>query len=556
MDVRAGSFTREGMAGFPWVVDLSRGVAVVGNGAAAESVWRSLLVHASAAHGATDSDGPHVTWNTGAWIHRGEHDTAGLVIRCAGSRIESVCERGQLPQSGDWRFDDCTSWDTVLARCGADGDDLDWNNRTASAEGVGIANGSPFLLDPSSEAPHVLVCGRTGTGKSEFVTALVCDWAERFGPAELSWIGIDFKGGATLEPLALLANCRGVVTDLSAHLVGRVLDAITAELLDRERQLRIERVTRIEDSTALGRLVVIVDEFPELVRHFPRAAEVLADVARRGRSLGVHLVITTQNPSVVHRDGLAANVPVRVCFPLASAHDVTSVLGSPPRQLPAIGRPIVAVGDGTQSRVTVRRGASVATTVSQPGDNLPSVWNAPLVPPIGGTHGFGRIDDTVARSQAPAVWSPKDGDVVIVGRRGSGRTTAIQALTQGKDVTRVANLSDIASARAVIVIDDLDRLYDSLPDTRKHELTAILATRRLEPDAPRFVVSVSTWNPRLHGLVANVLVLSTISRDAHLATGEPAETFDPSAKPGVGSWRGRRVVVYARTDSTVTAGIP
>lgn len=556
VDVRAGSVTRDGLAGFPWLVDVSRGVAVVGEGAAAESVWRSLVVHGSAAHGAVDADAAHISWSTGAWIHRGEHSEAGWTIRCVGARIDSVCERGRLPESGDWRPDDTTEWRSVLGRCKAGDEDVYWTDRARCDSGVGIANGVPFRFDPTTESPHLLVCGRTGTGKSEFLAALLCDWAERFTPAELSWVGIDFKGGATLAPLSELAHCRGLVTDLDGRLVDRALDGIAAEMLDRERALRIEGVSRIEDAASLGRLVVVVDEFPELIRYFPRASEVLGDVARRGRSLGVHVVIATQNHSAVHRDGLAGNIPVRVCFPLAHAHDVSQVLGVPAVTPPAIGRPIIAMGDGRQLRVTVRRSASVVVASTADGERLPPVWNEVLAPPISGEVGFGRVDCARTRSQSPATWTVADGDVVVVGKRGSGRTIAIRALVRGLSVTHAQSSNDIATARGIVVVDDVDRLHDSLPDARKHELAAVIASRRLEADPPRFVFSVSGWNPRLHGLVPNVLVLPTVNRDAHLATGEPAETFDPSAKPGVGSWRGQRVVVYASTDSMVTDRIP
>lgn len=556
MDVRAGSISREGLPGFPWLVDVSRGVAVVGEGVAAESVWRSLIVHGSAAHGSADADATHISWPTGAWIHRGEHSEAGLVIRCLGARIDSVCLRGSLPESGDWQADDSSEWRQVLARCDVGDRDVGWVDRSRCDSGIGIADGEPFRLDLTSETPHILVGGRTGTGKSEFLAALLCDWAERFTPAELSWVGFDFKGGATLAPLSELAHCRGLVTDLDGQLVDRALDGIAAEMFDRERALRIEGVSRVEDSAELGRLVIVVDEFPELIRHFPRASEVLADVTRRGRSLGVHVVIATQHISAVHRDGLAGNIPVRVCFPLPHAHEVSAALGSSPRVPPAIGRPIINTVDGRHYRLTVRRGAGVAVTRVAGGNQLSPVWNTVLSPPISGEVGFGRFDIARTRSQSSATWSVSDGDVVVVGKRGSGRTTAIRALVRGLSTTRVRTLDDIAAARGVVVIDDVDRLHDSLPDARKHELAALIASRRLESDPPRFVFSVSGWSPRLHGLVPNVLALANVNRDAHVATGEPAETFDPSAKPGVGSWRGQRVVVYASTDSMVTDGIP
>ena len=554
--VRAGSEVRDGVGGFPWLVDVANGVAVVGDGRAAESVWRSLLVHASAAAGTVGDAVDHATWSTGAWIHRGDHDTAGLSIRCSGGEVESVTRRGSLPERGDWSPDDSTHWLRVLTRCQSGDGPVFWNARKECPDGIGLADGRPFRLDLTSETPHVLVCGRTGTGKSEFLAALLCDWAERFEPARLSWVGIDFKGGATLTPLADLPHCRGIVTDLDGDGVRRVLASLPAELLDRERELALEGVQRVDDSRSLGRLVIVIDEFPELIRQFPEALDVLANVARRGRSLGVHLVVTTQSMNVVHRDGLAANIAVRVCFPMASEHDVTSALGEKARVPPGIGQPVVALGDGRQLRVTVRCGARPADTRAITGTRLESPWLPPLQPPIAGTTGFGRIDDVVRRTQPPARWTPADGDVLIVGRRGSGRSTAARSLVGDRGAAWVRTIEDLANARGLVVIDDLDRMVDELPDSRKHELPSVLSSRRLDVDPPRFILSVVSWSPRLHGLPPNVLVLATPNRDAHLAAGEPLETFDPSAQPGVGSWKGQRVVVYDRTESTVTEGRP
>lgn len=555
-EVRAGSAARDGVPGFPWLVSVVSGVSVVGDGVAAESVWRSLLVHTSAAHGTGDRSGDSVTWPTGVWLVRGESDVAGVTIRCAGNRVLSVTTRGQLPETGDWVPDDMSSWDVVLARCVTGEGDVAWSDRIRCLTGVGLSGGAPYTLDLSSSDPHVVVCGRTGTGKSEFLAALLCDWAERFTPAELSWVGIDFKGGATLSPLGSLNNCRAVVTDLEPAIIDRVLCGIATELTDRERTLRLKGVSRVEDSAELDRLVVVVDEFPELIRQFPQATEVLSNIARRGRSLGVHILVTTQHPNAVHRDALIANIPVRVCFPLASAHDVSAVVGGPAAMAPSIGRPIVVRSDGRQHRVVVRRGASPASTAEKNGARLDPPWRAPLHPPLVGSDGFGRIDDVRQRAQPAARWGPSDGDIVVVGRRGSGKSTALMALCSGFDVSVATSIDDISRTQGVVVIDDLDRIHGELPDSRKHELAALLSSRRLEPNAPTFVLSVTNWSPRLHGLVPNVLVLGVPNRDAHVATGEPPETFDPSAKPGVGSWRGRRVVVYARTDSMVTESIP
>ena len=554
-EVRAGSQSRDGVDGFPWLVDVSGGVAVVGDGPAAHAVWCSLLVHISAAHGPGEGD-TRVTWPGGLFIQRGHAESAHSAIRCAGNRIESVIPRGSLPERGNWVPDTTTGWAEVLARIGGRHSPLPWTDRARCATGVGLSAGSPFLVDVSDATPHILVCGRTGTGKSEFLAALLCDWAERCPPAELSWVGIDFKGGATLAALGELANCRGVVTDLDGALVDRALAGIAVELTERERVLAGEGVTRVEESRQLGRLVVVIDEMPELIRRHPAALEILADIARRGRSLGMHLVMSTQHLAPLNRDGLLGNIAVRVCFPLSATHDVTTVLGARPITAPAVGRPIVVDGNGVQSAVTVRHGATAVASTARDGERLPPPWLAPVRTPINGTNGFGLVDDVNHRCQEPALWTPGDGDVVVCGMRGSGRTTALRSLVGDRPTTWARNIEDIHTVSGVVVIDDLDRLADLLPAARAHELPMLLASRRLEPEPPTFIVSVTSWSPRLHGLVPNVVVLATPNRDAHLATGEPPETFDPSAKPGVGSWRGRRVVVYASTDSMVTEGMP
>lgn len=554
--LRAGSTTRDGHGGFPWLVDVDGGVAVVGDGSAARAVWDSLFVHGCASLGRPTAGSDRVDWPGGAWISRRDIAIAGTTIRCCGSRVLSVTERGRLPHTGEWVPDDTSRFTEAMARVSVDDGPLDWCDRVRCARGVGLAGAEPFVMELTSESPHILIVGRTGAGKSEFLASLIADLSERHSPRELSWVGIDCKGGATLLPLASLTNCRGVVTDLDDLLLERALAALRNEVVSRESTLRAEGVSRIEDSGTLGRLVILVDEFPELLRIHPTAVELLADIARRGRSLGLHLVLATQHGSSLHRDGLAANISTRIVFPLGNAHDESSLLGGPPPSRPAVGNPVVALPDGRRLSLRVRTGARIPDIYSVAGERASPLWREALQPPIHGLEGFGLFDDVTADSPPVARWNPRDGDIVVVGRRGSGRTTAIHALLAGRNAVAARRREDIEVDADIIVLDDVDRLADGLSVADQHDLIARLASRRLEPTPPTLVFSATSWLPRLHGLVPNVLVLGTGVRDIHLATGEPAETFDPSAKPGVGSWRGRRVVIYARTDSIETESIP
>lgn len=555
--VRAGVETREGLDGFPWLVDVGAGVAVVGEGAAVNAVFHSLIVGVASRLGPATVNGESLwEWPTGVRLSRGDHTSCAVRISCSENSILSVNHRGELSRAVEAVIDDTVGWETIVAKCG-DGDTiLDWNDRAACSVGVGRDDVGALVLEPTSETPHTAVAGRTGSGKSEFIAALLSDWAERHQPQELSWFGFDFKGGATLAPLARLRNCRGVATDLDSTDAARAWRAIAAEIPRREQTLRDEKVGRIEESRSLSRLVIVVDEFPELIRQIPAAAETVGAIARRGRSLGVHLMVASQSASALSRDGLLANLTTRVCFPLGSVHEVAVMLGVASPQAPRVGRPVVVLPDGTSRVIRVRHDSVHGVVGEAVGDRLPPIAAPAISPPIVGTEGFGLVDDPDFANSPPARWSPGDGDVVVIGRRGSGRSTAIAALVRGSGSTRVRTAADIRESHGVVVIEDLDSMFADMTDRDRFEFTAEIDRRRLSNPSPVFVFSTTRWMPRVHGSVRNVLVLATNTREEHSVTGEPADTFNPDSPPGVASWKGRRVVIYARTDSTVTDESP
>lgn len=180
--IRAGHLD----TGRPWLVDIASGVSVVGNGPAANAVWDSLLVHATSQLGTPTGDDRRVRWQNGAWLAR-DSAGAGLSIRCVDDRIVSVTERGSTPTHGDWRADDVRAAEDVRARL--------------TDEPV-----SAFEFEFSSDEPHLLIAGRTGSGKSRALSALIRQWCARRRVTELTFVGFDFKGGATLGPLMSLQN--------------------------------------------------------------------------------------------------------------------------------------------------------------------------------------------------------------------------------------------------------------------------------------------------------------------------------------------------------------
>lgn len=196
----------------------------------------------------------------------------------------------------------------------------------ASADGV-------FEVDIASDGPHALVAGTTGAGKSELLQTLVASLALRNRPDQLSFILIDYKGGAAFAECATLPHTVGMVTDLDPRLTTRALVSLRAELRRREHLLASASALDIAayqalpgDRPPLGRLVLIVDEFAALAEELPDFLAGLVDIARRGRSLGVHLVLATQRPAGVVSPEIKSNMALRMCLRVTEPGDSLDVI--------------------------------------------------------------------------------------------------------------------------------------------------------------------------------------------------------------------------------------
>ncbi|UVJ40794.1 FtsK/SpoIIIE domain-containing protein [Arthrobacter sp. CJ23] len=200
---------------------------------------------------------------------------------------------------------------------------------------VGSKGVEPFHLDLKNEGPHALVGGTTGAGKSEFLQSWVMGMASAYSPDRVSFLFVDYKGGAAFADCLHLPHTVGLVTDLSPHLVRRALTSLRAELHYRERLLNRKKakdllaLQREADPEAPPYLIIIVDEFAALATEVPEFVDGVVDVAARGRSLGLHLILATQRPAGVIRDSLRANTNLRVALRMADEEDAVDILGVP-----------------------------------------------------------------------------------------------------------------------------------------------------------------------------------------------------------------------------------
>lgn len=200
---------------------------------------------------------------------------------------------------------------------------------------VGSKGVEPMYLDLKTEGPHALVGGTTGAGKSEFLQAWVLGMAAAYSPDRLSFLFVDYKGGAAFADCVKLPHTVGLVTDLSPHLVRRALTSLRAELHYREHLLNRKKakdllaMEREADPEAPPSLIIVVDEFAALAKEVPEFVDGVVDVAARGRSLGLHLILATQRPSGVIKDSLRANTNMRIALRMADVDDSQDILGEP-----------------------------------------------------------------------------------------------------------------------------------------------------------------------------------------------------------------------------------
>src|SRR5699024_8079191 len=102
---------------------------------------------------------------------------------------------------------------------------------------VGQGAEQALSLDLRAQGPHALVGGTSGAGKSELLQTWVLGMAAAHSPDRVTFLLVDYKGGAAFADCVELPHTVGLVTDLSPHLVRRALTSLRAELHHRERLL-------------------------------------------------------------------------------------------------------------------------------------------------------------------------------------------------------------------------------------------------------------------------------------------------------------------------------
>lgn len=187
----------------------------------------------------------------------------------------------------------------------------------------------PLCLGVGKEG-HLMVYGAPGSGKTTFLQTLVIALARRYSPADCQIYVVD-AGGRSLAGLGALPHVGAVVLGDESERVHRLMRLLMQELEGRKQLLGEAGVNtlgayRQTGGSSLPAVLLVLDSYTTFAQSYPDLEEQLAQIAREGGSLGLHLALAASGPSQI-RAKVASNITMAVALQLTDRSDYGMVVG-------------------------------------------------------------------------------------------------------------------------------------------------------------------------------------------------------------------------------------
>jgi len=287
---------------------------------------------------------------------------------------------------------------------------------------LGIAEHGIFEIDLVSDGPHGLIAGTTGAGKSELLRTLIMGLASNYGPDDLVFVLIDYKGGSAFDCCAALPHVVGMVTDLDDHLAERALRSLEAELHVREQVLRnairantnLRIALRVQDA---GDSTDVIDA--KVAAEIPRTVPGRAYVRR-----GEGDLVAVQTAYLSGPAG-ESGPPIRTAeVPVGSGAGPQFATAATSTETTDLELLVDVLAEAATNHRPARRPWLDVLPSALTDLDIASLANYPN--PLGADVILAIGDDPAAQRRVQLGWRTADGHLAVVGVLGSGVTTSIR----------------------------------------------------------------------------------------------------------------------------------